>query len=281
MKKLYSIFVVVLMLMAGTAWAGDTVVIANVGSASSVNTIWNGTGGSFTLNGTMGNPVGALNPASTINVFNGGTAFSGSTNLVNAGDNPYSYGVNTTTSNIKAGFTGGGYAEFNETRNSSYAMYGAAGQTVSGYVGSTATGEMAMNVVTNFAAMGVGNYAKPTTTQGNQFEATGTFTVLHSVSDSSGTDGGMIQNIGTGTTRINAMSSDLAGSSFNFGAGQGCYTNATVAATGTGQLALTGVGANYLNAPGFGITLPGGGSFQTVANYGAGLNVTNFSINGN
>ncbi len=299
MKKLFSLFsiiAVLLMLMAGTAWAGDTIVSANVGPGTSVNTIWNGINGNFSLLGQMGNPPANPLPASTINVYNGGGTFSGNANLVNAGDNPYGYLVNSTTSNIKAGFTGVGYAQFDLTRNSSkVSSYGPAGQSVYGFVNSDATGELAMNINTNYAKLVVGNYGQPTTTNGKQFEATGTFVIGHGITD--GVNGAMLINAGTGSSQIRAMSSEAGGAlggsplAYRFGRGAGCYTDAKVVATGTGTFVQSAGASNLLNAwagpynneiaqaiPGNGT--PGSASYNLSIGYSGNFTLNNFSVDG-
>lgn len=286
----------VVMLMAVPAWAGDTTVGVNVGPGTSVNTIWNGVNGNFTLNGQMQNPTANPLPAATINVYNGGGIFGGNANLVNAGDNPYGYLVNSTTSNIKAGFTGGGYAQFDLTRDSSkVSSYGPAGQVVYGGVTSDATGEMAMNINTNYAKLVVGNYGQPTTANGRQFEATGTFLIEHGITD--GVNGAGFVNSGTGSSQIRAMSSEAGGAlggsplAFRFGRGAGCYTAANVVATGTGVFTESAGTSNQLNVwagpynneiaqsiPGNGT--PGSANYLLQIGYSGNFTLNNFSIDG-
>jgi len=245
-----------------------------LGAGSNVNTSWAGVNDVFNLDVNLGPSRFALT--------NAGVTFDGIANLSNAGGNPYGYNVPSTSAFVSANFSGGGLTTYNFTRTDSYIpMYGPAGQFVmAGVQSDDGTGNMALTINTNYASLGVGNYSQPNVPGGGQFYATGSnFGIVHSVADGAGNGAGF-NLTGSGSARINAMSSDVGGSSFNFGAGQGCYTNATIATTGSGSLILGGAAANYLNAPGFGTTLYGGGNFQAAANYNAGLNVANFSING-
>ena len=272
MKKLFSVIVAVFLLLISTMAFAQTNMNIDLGRGANVNTNWNGVNGWLNLNANLG-PAG-------FTLYNGGSTFQGIANMTNSGDNPYGYGVDSTRTFVSAGTTGNGFSSLNYTRTASYSpMYGPAGQNVQAFVGSDDTGNMALTIKTNYAALGIGNYGQPGVPGGGQFAATGNFYVSHSVTDGAGNWAGL-ENEGNGSTRINAMSSDVGGSSFNFGAGQGCYTNATVVATGNGFFGVGGEASNYLNAPGFGITLPGGGTFNAGADYNAGLNVTNFSING-
>ncbi|MBA7628467.1 hypothetical protein ES703_35954 [subsurface metagenome] len=295
MKKYIGIALAVLMVLGFSrmALAGDTTVGVDVGNASSVNTFWNGTNGTFTLNGQLGNTLGN---SADVNVWNGGGAFSGNANLANTGfyPNPVSGNyIAYTESYLNAQFTGGGYAQFDATRNLSYPGYGPAGQCVFGGVSSNDTGQLssgsistAYGISTSYAQMYVFN---------TQFQATGTgslvidpntgavvgpFSIRYGLTN--GANGAGLSCSGTGFSQVsNGMYSSAGGSYFTFGSGGGCHTNATVNATGSGQFVLGGQALNNLNAPGFAVAIIGGGNFQYVANYNTGLFVSDFSVQGN
>jgi len=291
MKKLLSIFVVVLMLMAGTAWAGSSSAVW-VDPGATVNTTWSGTNGDFTLNGTMG----ALStPNANILVYNAANgAFSGSVGITTDGSGKVTHEDGTiyaTTSNVSAMFADGGMANFslNRLTGDTQQHYADGGQYVYGSAfSSDGSGELSVQTLgTNYAHLTARNTqiqadsADPLTFDGADIVAG--FGIQYVISN--GSNGASLFNAGTGSSQVSTSQYSTAAyngaSSFTLGSGGGCYTNATVAATGSGQFGLTGSGANSLNAPGFAVTILGGGSFQYLANYNTGLNVADFSVNGN
>ncbi len=242
--------------------------------------------------GTVGGTVDTGATVSTFTVSAG--AANGSFTATDSNDNPYGYGVDTNSAYIN-GTISNGYMQFQTDRVSSYVpMYGVAGQSIFNFVGSSGTGAMATGSSTNYAAMGNGTYGKPHTTGGFNFEAnagSGTYQVLQTISAIEAL-AQFVAN-GSGTVKINSMTTEAAGTAnVNLGWGGGCYTNATMLATGAGDFTATAIGKNSVTTPiagasgamvaggwnGIGNGTYGSVALNTVMTFANGASVGNFSV---
>jgi len=213
-----------------------------------------------------------------------GSLISGNFKLTDNNNNPYNYGVDTVnvySNNVVSS----GSTTFQIDRTDSTSQYGSAGQQMYAFVGSDGTASMATGAVSNYAGMISATYGKPKTLGGYNFEAVGTnFQVIQQVTDGSG-DGAYVNNYGSGSSKINAMSSEMKGSNFKLGKGAGCYTNANVASTGTGFLEVVGWSDNGLNADSGSVVIPGDGSdnsatYDLTIGYSGNFNYGNFALEG-
>jgi len=191
-------------------------------------------------------------------------------------DNPYGYNVDTASSSVHA-YVAYGYMKFENTRDDSKtSMYGNPGQYSYSYIGTDGTGEMAWYSWTNYAEMANCEYAKPTTTNGKNFEVTGSnYLIDHELKDSSG-DGAEVKaySLGSGGSAQIKLQGEKSGgtnSYFNMGSlpvcGDGCaWKNnyATFTGSGTGGFEVHGWADNGLTIGcptcGSGYTIPGDGS---------------------
>jgi len=253
MKKLFGIFFGVLLIFGlvlvpvGTARADDPTI---------VNVNWGGTGVVVTGTVTAGND--AIH-SFTVNALSS----SGQFNVTDYNNNPYTYNVDSTVSNIQA-LVSGGTATYTTLRTDSYVpMYGAAGQnTFSGIMASPdGTAGMAMWTNTNYASAQEANYGRPSL-GGNQFTANASsFQIIHQVWDSAG-DTAYLTNFGSGVSSISCMSSDLGAGSLTFGKGAGCYTKADF--NGNGAQTLEFGSAGHSSVSQFGFNVPGNGSANSA-----------------
>jgi hypothetical protein len=243
------------------------------------------------VNWVGGGEVTGTATAGTASVYSfqtNGNTISGNFNTTDSNNNPYSYGVDSTNAYIDADVSGG-YISYQANRTGSYApMYGAAGQTTSSFVGvgSDGVGEMATGNANNYAGGGTGTYAKPHTSGGYNYQASGTNYLIQSYVGvlpgniySPVGNNAWLQSIGTGTAKINDMSNDYGGNSLTFGKGQGCYTNANAIMTGLGQFAVNAFGTNGIQSALGSYTLGGVSNLNIVAtgtgiNYGSGITTT-------
>ncbi|RPJ63524.1 MAG: hypothetical protein EHM12_02070 [Dehalococcoidia bacterium] len=233
---------------------------------------------------------------------NGGVV-SGNFNANGLNDNPYSYNVDSSNSYINADVTGG-YMWFKAQRTDAYVpMYGSAGQVAASFVGSSGTGEMATGSGNNYASMVNATYAKPHTSGGYNYEASGSSYLITSYIAASGdvtpsaaglamapvSNYAYFVNAGNGTGKINDMT-NAAGSGVNLGWGGGCYTNANAALTGVGTFTVAGVGSNAINTEITGASgaftgwnLAGNGTmgsvdFTSTGNYSGNSSIPNYSV---
>lgn len=219
-------------------------------------------------------------------VFNtGGGWASGAYTLTDAGDNPYSYGVDTVTAQVQANVTGGGFLEFNNTRTDSWVpMYGSAGENSYTYITTDDTAQLQFRTRGNYADLQSSNYGFQAN---DHFQATGTFSVYHSLNDNTG-EGAMLLNTGTGSTDIDFMSESTWGKtgSFKFGKGCGCYTNADITATGSGVFQISAIAENQIDVDMLPFAILGDGTLGSAQynlgiTYGSGLIISNFALSGN
>jgi hypothetical protein len=255
---------------------------------------------SVQVNWTGGGVVGGtvVNGGVSTTTFNVAANGGGGTfTSVNNNDNPYNYGISTTSAYINGTVANGGMIDFQTVRNASQGMYGPAGQTIyAGVSSDTGTAAIATGSATNYAEMTNGTYGKTHTAGGFNFEAasgtTGGYQIVQTVSASNA----IAQFVATGLSgaaQINSMTTGAYGANaVNLGWGGGCYTNATALFSGAGQFAVTSTGANSVSTPiagANGAIVSGGwvvngngsagsASLQTIANFVNGASVGNFSV---
>ena len=237
-----------------------------------------------------------------IDVFNGddseshfytvGNWISGQFHAKDMLNNPYNYGVNSTSAWTSALFQGGGLIEFETLRNDSYptSMYGDAGQRSYSKVFSVdGDGEMAHINSTNYASLLSSNYGirSDWTSNGHMFEATKNFEIYHGLWDADG-DGASFNAYGYGDSAVgylDIMEGKSTGSSFIFGDGCGCYNNADYSALGSGELLWNAHADNQLNIDWFGLTVDGDGTDDSAMmnlyfKWADGFTIPNLIVNG-
>ena len=192
-------------------------------------------------------------------------------------DNPYGYGVDTFDVWAEAQVDGGGYIMFWTNRTDSHeSMYGGAGQKRYSFVGSTdGWAFMKFRDNTNFARLSCSEYGFQSN---NQFQASGNYTIIHQLTDSDG-DGMYVSLSGLGSGKVTVMNGEAWGSSWKFGKGCGCYTNAKASATGEGVFEAAGWARNYLKSD-LGFELPNGGSFLLDIAFDDGFSIDDFASEG-
>ena len=247
-----------------------------MGQTSVVDVGWSGAG-NLNIAANVGNDF-----LSTFNTS--GNLFGGSYKVTDMENNPYGYGVKDFSAQVNATVSNGGMMEFVNTRTDSYSpMYGPAGQESYSYINTDDSGAMAFRTGGNFASLQSSNYGFQSN---NQFQASGNnFLIQHSLTESTG-EQAYITNTGSGSGNITLMSESTwgTGGSLQFGQGCGCYTNAKVAATGSGMLNVSAVAENQINVDMLPFTVYGDGTlgsaqYRLGVVYGAGLNIDNFSLN--
>lgn len=279
MRKVFIAVVVALLVVLAT---GSTALAADP-NTTTVN--WSG-------GGSIGGTVTSGNDATVsfgVNVANGNGSFT----VTDSNDNPYGYNVDTVSSYIQSNFSGGGETWFQTTRTDSYnSMYGHSGQVVYAYVGSTDAGSMATGSWCNYANMVNCTYGKPKTPGGNNFEASGSSYMIQQFiaanTDGAGnpTDNFAAFNLnGSGTAKVDCMTTEASGCwPTKLGAGGGCYTNADVVATGSGQFQVNAAACNSITTPaGGGWTIGGTGTYGSaslniIANFTSGFSVADYSV---
>ncbi len=205
-----------------------------------------------------------------------GSHISGKFYAKDQNDNPYGYGVDTFDVWAEAEVEGGGYIEFLTVRNDSHeSMYGKAGQRRYSFVVSSDWAFMKFRDNTNFARLCCSEYKFQSN---NQFQASGNYTIFHQLTDSDG-DGMSVSLLGLGSGKVTVMNGEAWGSSWKFGKGCGCYTNAKASATGAGVFEAAGWAQNYLKSD-LGFELPSGGSFYLGIEFDDGFSIDNFASEG-
>jgi len=187
-------------------------------------------------------------------------------------DNPYpAYNVDTVRTQVRAGIKDGGYLKFIMKRQDSWdPMYGPEGQVTYTYLETSGSGFFATNTCTNYADMITHNYGFQ---NDNQWRATGDYFILHYIRAGNPDYGAGFQAEGSGSIDVTLMSSKASGaSSWRFGEGAGCYTNAHAEGTGSGAFGLWGAAPTELHA--FGATI-GGGSVALAILYNNGFSTAN------
>ena len=249
--------------------------VGTVSAVTTVDTTWSGSGNLASTVDASGNQKTTFST--------GGNVISGQLTVVDQQDNPYNYGVSSVKTYLVATVQGGGLDYVVDRTKSKESMYGAPGQRAYTYAVADANSviEVATGASSNYASMGVGTYAKPKTTGGYNFRGVGTsFGVQHGVVTSD-LDGAELILNGAGTVGINAMSSDIGASSYKFGKGQGCYTNANVVATGSGNFKINAVATNQMKIDAGNVVANGPVIYNMNLNYGSGLTYGNFALEGN
>jgi len=238
--KNYMLLVMMALIAIAPAVADPTITTVN----------WAGVYGATNVNTNFG---GDATAATTFS----GNNLNGNLVATDFNNNPYGYGVDSIQNTINANFgTGtegqGGSLSTTVTKTDNYApMYGGPGASTTTSVYSTGIGSLGMNTVANYAEFNNANYGItlpiPVPTS-NQLTATGNvYNLYHSLQDATQTygtttfnDGASIQLAGSGSGSVTDMNDFAMGSSFKFGNGNGCYTNANVKAIGSGSMQLLG-----------------------------------------
>jgi hypothetical protein len=248
LKKFLIIGVVIALvvtLIPGAVLAADPTV---------VNVNWTGAG-------VVNTTFTAGNDAVHTLAVNAGTT-TGAFNARDENDNPYTYNVDTTSSNANLSLSGGSATYTVARTDSKTSMYGPAGQNTFSFIGVNpdGTAEMGMCTKSNYAFLQQANYGKPEGwVNGVQFKANSptAFQIIHQVTNSEG-DTAWFDSQGTGTAEISCMSSDIYSGSLKFGKGAGCYTKADFNGTGTQSLEFFSQGHSSVSQ--FGFTVPGDGT---------------------
>jgi hypothetical protein len=203
-----------------------------------------------------------------------GAGIVGSYYAKDSDNNPYGYGVDSTKSEIKASVVNGAMEYQYYRTDSKNSMYGPAGQSSYSFLGSDGTASFAWKTTSNFAAMKSSNYGFQSS---NQFTATGNHFLQHGISTENSQAIWTIN--ATGTSSVSHMSDEASGSSsFKFGKGCGCYTNAKVNVVGSGTYDLVANAPNQIKTD-TGITTDGHLSLH--ADFSSGFSFGNFALSGN
>ena len=210
----------------------------------------------------------------TTDFWTAGSIISGEYHAIDKDDNPYGYNVDTTDVKIKAHATDG-YIEYKFTRDDSHtSMYGDAGQESYTYIDSYGDADFVWHSWSNYAQYRSCNYGWQ---NDNQIHATGTHHIYHSffINDHEGAE---IEIGVDGQTDLTIMNEDHWGSSFKFGKGCGCYTNAHAEITGAGYFTMNAYADNEITTD-WGITTDG--YLGIHADFTSGFHFTNFALQGN
>jgi len=240
--------------------------VGSVGAATTVQTNWNG-GGNFDTHFTADDDANA-------DFWTGGSVISGEWHASDANDNPYTYGVDNVEAKVKASVENG-FMEYKFDRtDSKVSMYGESGQQSYTYINTAGTGDFAWRSTSNYASLLSSNYGW----QANgQIQATGSHTIIHTF-EANEFEWAGIRVVADATTYISDMSESGRGSSYKFGKGNGCYTNAEVDIDGSGIFDLNAYADNSITTD-TGITTDG---FLNVhAEFSNGFHYNNFALEGN
>jgi len=191
-------------------------------------------------------------------------------------DNPYGYGIDTFETWAQAEIKDGGYVEWLTNRTDSHvSMYGEAGQISYTYIETDDYGFVKFKTNTNYARLRDCEYGFQ---NDNQFVANGSYFMVHQLTDSDD-DGMYVLLTGSGEGKITVMNGESWGSSWKFGKGCGCYTNAKATAEGSGYFEASGWASNYLQSN-LGFELPNGGSFFLGVDFNDGFSIDDFASEG-
>lgn len=213
----------------------------------------------------------------TVSLGTGGAHAWGSLLDTDAENNPYSYGVDTVSTQVRANVTGGGGISFRMDRQDSWTpMYGGAGQyTATALSTSDGNAALAVKSRTNYAGMVMANYSWQNS---DQYTADGsTYQIDHQVWSASGSEA-FVHVLGSGSGALTLMTDTTNAGGWRFGEGAGCYTNAKFVGTGSGTFQLGAEAPNNI-ATGWGWTVPGG-SLSATVNYSNGFDVDGINMNG-
>ena len=205
-----------------------------------------------------------------------GNHIEGEFHVTDFNDNPYGYSVDTVEVWAEAEIEGGGFIEWTTIRTDSHvSMYGEAGQERGILVDTDDYGFAKWKDKINYACYRGCQYGFQSN---DQLQASGNYFIGLYLIDSD--DDGMAVSLeGSGSGKITVMNSEAWGSSWKFGKGCGCYTNAHAEADGEGTFTAEAYGENYLQSN-LGFELPNGGSFYLGIDYNDGLTVDDFSSEG-
>ena len=250
---------------------------------TTVTGTWNGAGnGTFTAT--------AVNSTQS-NFSIGGNLITGQASFSNLQNNPYGYGVDSTTFDAAGEVQNGGFVQFGTNRTGSYApMYGAAGQSIGG-VAQSSDGAASLSMFTNvnYAGMNHIGYGHDQTPGGNTLDASGSAIMLNYVVDTgqANNNAGVLVSA-TGQAGLKFASSGASANGFNMGQGQGIYTQGLFTGSGVGQMSTGAVATGQINIANNGAVVYGTNlnpaSVTTTVNYdttNAGANQTwNVAIGG-
>lgn len=130
----------------------------------------------------------------------------------------------------------------------------------------------------------IANYGHAWTPGGDTFTANANmFTIYHYVADSEG-DFSEILSQGSGSAKVDAMSSDMGAGSLTFAKGAGCYTDASFDGVGAQNLQFNSSGHSMISQ--FGLNIPGDGTagsavLNIIANFIGAISVPDFSASVN
>ena len=234
-------------------------------ATTSVDTTWNGAG-SFDTHFIAGDDANA-----DFSTF--GSAISGEWHATDSDNNPYGYGVDSVEAKVKASVSNG-WMEYNFDRTDAKTSYGNAGQNSYTLIDTAGTGNLAWRSTSNYASLKSCNYGWEAN---GQIQATGNQHIYHSFSINP-TEGAVIEFTGNADTTITDMSETSGKSSFTFGKGCGCYTNAEVDIVGSGTFDLFAKADNSIVTD-TGITTDG--FLQVHSEFGSGFHYNNFALSGN
>lgn len=242
-----------------------------------VNSTWSG-GGLLTFNSmATGSTTSGLSTSG--NTFNGSASFT---------NNGPTYGVDNTLTQFSAVVGSGGNINSTVNRTGSYVSggYGAAGQSITSYAGSSGSAALVTNATVNYASL-YDNSNNLKTTAGNTLEASGTsFGLGYQVDSGVANNIAGFSSVGSGSGAVNMTGSGANYSStVSLGNGIGHYTQANYAYTGTGTFNYGGIATHSLTVLGSNNTLPGTvespASVSVVGSYTGAGTWTNFALSGN
>jgi len=254
MKKTIAIVLATLTLLMSIAMAETT-----------VETNWDGSG-NFDTHFTAGDDAQA-------DFSTGGSLISGEWHATDSDNNPYGYGVDSVEAKVKSSVANG-FMEYKFSRNDAKTSYGEAGQKSYTYIDTFGTGDFAWKSSSNYASLSNCNYGW----QANgQIQATGSHYIDHYFSISP-TEGAEIVVDADANTVITDMSEKSGKSSYTFGKGCGCYTNAEVDIVGSGTFDLYAHADNSIVTD-TGITTDG--YLNVHSTFNSGFHYNNFALEGN
>jgi hypothetical protein len=236
-----------------------------VNASTTIDTTWDGSG-------TFRTDFSADDDATNF-LDTEGKHIQGEYHAINHEDNPYGYGVNSVEVRTKANIERG-YIEYQYDRtDSKESMYGSAGQRSYTWIGADA-GQFAWRSTSNFAQMRNCNHGWQSN---GQFKAQGEHDIYHSflINENEGAE---FHVSAVGNTEISDMSEDHSGSSYKFGKGCGCYTNAKVNILGSGVFDLGAYADNEIKTD-TGITTDG--YLNIHATFNNKFQYDNFALSGN
>ena len=206
----------------------------------------------------------------------GGSIISGELHFIDYNDNPYNYGVDTNDFKVKS-HTQNGYIEYYFKKTDNYEpMYGPAGQESYTYIGASGEGDFAWHTKSNYAHIRNCNYGWQ---NNGQMFASGEHIIYHSffVNDH---EGAIMQIYADGTSTVTDMNEDHWKSSYKFGKGCGCYTNAKVDIDGQGTFDLDAYADNEISTD-TGISVYGPNAHLNIhADFDSGFSYDNFALEG-